>query len=159
MSARTRSVIGGALAILACNAVGITGALFTSTDTAWYSALAKPSFQPPGWLFGPVWTLLYSMMGVAIYRVFQRRDQPGGRRAMTLFAVQLVLNGVWTPVFFGAGAITLALGVLLALWVALALTIRSFAAIDRVAAWLLAPYLLWVSFATVLNAAIVSLNT
>ena len=154
----TQRVIGNVVAIAICNAVGILGAVFTSTDTQWYQTLAKPSFQPPGWIFGPMWTLLYSLMGVALFRVIERRSQPHARTALWLFAAQLVLNGIWSPLFFGAEAIGAALVVIGMLVVVLSVTIRQFLAIDRLSGMLLVPYLGWVSFATVLNAAIVSLN-
>lgn len=153
-----RRMAGAALAVLACNAVGIAGALFTSTDTAWYQNLTKPAFQPPGWLFGPVWTLLYTLMGVAIYRIIVRRHEKGARAAIALFAAQLVLNGLWSPIFFGAGAIAVALGVIVAMVVLVALTIHRFWRVDRIAGGLLVPYLAWISFATILNATIVALN-
>ena len=153
-----RHIAGTAVAILLCNAVGIAGALFTSTDTVWYETLTKPAFQPPGWLFGPVWTLLYTLMGVALYRIVQRRHQAGARVALGLFAAQLFLNGIWSPIFFGAEAIGVALIVITTLLAVLALTIKRFMAIDRTAGWLLVPYIAWVSFATVLTATIVSLN-
>ena len=153
-----RRVLGTTVAIVGCNAVGIAGALFTSTQTPWYTNLVKPSFQPPGWIFGPMWTLLYTLMGVALYRLYERRDRDGARAALWLFAAQLLLNGVWSPIFFGAQAITLALIVIGTLVLVLALTTRRAFAIDGVAGWLLVPYLAWVSFATILNAAIVRLN-
>ncbi len=151
-------VIGTTIAIAACNAVGILGAAFTSTDTAWYTSLAKPSFQPPGWVFGPMWTLLYTLMGVALYRVVVRREQPEARAALCLFAAQLFLNGIWSPIFFGAEAIVVAGVVIGMLVVVLAWTILRFLEVDRVAGALLVPYLAWVSFATVLNVAIAVLN-
>jgi tryptophan-rich sensory protein len=132
--------------------------LFTSTDTAWYQTLAKPSFQPPGWLFGPVWTLLYTLMGIALFRVFERRDHPAARTALGLFVVQLALNGIWSPVFFGAQAIGWALGIIAVMLVFILLTTWRFWSIDRVAGGLFLPYVAWVSFATVLNGSIVSLN-
>lgn len=153
-----RIALATAAAVVACNLVGAAGAFFTSTDTAWYLGLAKPSFQPSGWLFGPVWTLLYSLMGVALVRVAVRRDRPGARQAIGLFAAQMVLNAIWSPIFFGAEAIALALGVILLLVVMVGLTMRRFFAVDRLAGWLLVPYLAWLAFATVLNGAIVVLN-
>lgn len=155
---RVRRFLETGIAVLGCNAVGIAGALFTSTDTAWYRALAKPSFQPPGWLFGPVWTLLYTLMGVALQRIYERRGQPGASTALLLFAAQLALNGIWSPIFFGAQAITAALIVIVLLAPTVALTLLRFWAIDRTAGALLVPYLAWVSFAAVLNAALVVLN-
>ena len=156
---RTAARLLQALAAVAlCNAVGILGAVFTTPDTAWYTALAKPSFQPPGWLFGPVWTALYTMMGVAAFRIFERRDRRGATAALVLFGAQLVLNGIWSPVFFGAQAIRVSLVILFALVGMVALVLRRFRAIDEAAGWLLAPYLAWLSFASVLNGAIVWLN-
>ncbi len=114
------------LALLLCNAVGIAGAMFTSTDTAWYEGLLKPAFQPPGWIFGPLCTALYTMMGVALYRVFERRDRVGGRKALWLFGGQLLLNGIWSPIFFAARAVAPALFVIVALALLLTLTITRF---------------------------------
>jgi benzodiazapine receptor len=151
---------GAAIFVLGCQLAGAVGAATTETGgSTWYAALAKPSFQPPGWVFGPVWITLYTLMGIAAWRVWERREQsPAARRALGLFLGQLVLNAVWTPVFFGAHKLGLALAILLALAGTVALTIHAFRRVDRVAAWMLAPYLLWVLFASVLNAAIVWLN-
>ena len=151
-------VVGTLIAIVACNAVGVAGALFTATDTAWYTNLVKPAFQPPGWIFGPMWTLLYSLMGVALYRMVERRNREGARTALWLFAAQLFLNGIWSPIFFGAQAITFALVVIGMLVVAVAFTIARFWKIDRAAGALLVPYLAWIAFATILNATLVHLN-
>lgn len=155
-----RNWLTAAAFVLGCQLAGILGVVTTQTGTSsWYRELAKPSFQPPPWLFGPVWTLLYALMGIAAWRVWRRgMDKPGVRLALGLFAVQLALNAAWSPVFFGAHAIGLALAILAALWLVLVATIRSFGMVDRTAAWLLAPYLAWVSFALVLNAAILQLN-
>ena len=147
-----------ALGIVGCNAVGVAGALFTSTQTDWYRQLVKPSFQPPGWIFGPMWTLLYTLMGISLYRLYARRDQEGARVVLWLFAAQLLLNGVWSPIFFGAQAVGAALAVIIAMVALVALTAKRAFAIDRLAGWLLVPYLGWISFATVLNAAILRLN-
>ncbi len=145
-------------AVVLCNAVGALGALTTSTDTAWYMGLAKPSFQPPGWLFGPVWTTLYTLMGVALFRLFERRDEPGGRAVLGLFAVQLLLNGIWSPVFFGAQALGAALAIIITMDAVVALTAWRARSLDRVAAGLLLPYLAWILFATVLNATLLAMN-
>ena len=149
-----------ALFVLACQAVGIVGALTTDTgDSSWYAALDKPAFNPPGWVFGPVWTLLYALMGVAAFLVWREgTDRPEVRRALGLFAAQLVLNGIWTPIFFGAESIVGGAVVIVALLVVLALTVRAFFGISKVAGWLLVPYLLWVAFATVLTLSIWGLN-
>ena len=146
--------------VLVCQLAGIVGVLTTETGTStWYRELAKPSFQPPGWVFGPVWTLLYALMGIAAWRVWRLGvERPGVGRALGLFAVQLLLNAAWSPIFFGAHAIGPALAVLAALWLTLLATIVAFRPLDRIAALLLAPYLAWVTFATVLNASILALN-
>jgi benzodiazapine receptor len=121
----------------------------------WYTGLVKPSFNPPNWIFGPVWSTLYAMMVLSFWRVLLR-DAP--RNAIAVFIVQMVLNGFWSVAFFGMHDIALALGVVLLLEALILLTIFLFARIDRLAAWLLAPYALWVGFASILNAAILSLN-
>ena len=123
----------------------------------WYAGLAKPSFTPPNALFGPVWTVLYVMMAVAVWRVGATSD-PARPRAVALFGVQLAFNAIWSPVFFGLEAPKLALAIIVALLVSLAATLAAFWRIDRLAALLLAPYLVWVCYATALNAAIVALN-
>lgn len=146
--------------VLACELVGVLGAVSTDAGASpWYRALAKPSFQPPAWVFGPVWTLLYALMGIAAWRIGrQGLDAPGVRVALALFAAQLVLNAAWSPVFFGAHRIGLALAVLAALWLVLVPTALVFLRLDRPAGVLLLPYLAWVSFALVLNAALWRLN-
>ena len=146
--------------VVACELVGVIGAATTDTGTsAWYLALAKPAFQPPGWVFGPAWTLLYALMGIAAWRVWSSgaaaRDK---RRALTFFGIQLALNAAWTPVFFGAHWIGAALVILLLLWLFLVGTMAAFRRVDPIAMWLLLPYLAWVTFATILNAAILNLN-
>lgn len=154
----------GALAlvlhVLGANAVGLLGALTTATgDSSWYQSLAKPPFQPPPWVFGPVWTVLYTLMGIAAWRVTRSAaPRPVIRTAIAAYAIQLVLNGIWTPVFFGAQAPRAGLLILVLLVVAVAFTINAFRRADRTAAWLLVPYLLWGLFATALNGSIVALG-
>jgi translocator protein len=143
--------------ILLCQAAGALGALTTQTGgSSWYQTLEKPSFNPPGWVFGPVWTLLYALMGIALFLLI--RQWPGSRLAIILFAVQLMLNAAWTPVFFGAHQIGAALLVIVILWLAIAATMAAAWFAAPAASLLLAPYLLWVTFATVLNAAFWRLN-
>jgi tryptophan-rich sensory protein len=121
----------------------------------WYAGLAKPSFNPPGWIFGPVWTVLYVLIAVAGWRTFER-DRRGW--AMRLWWAQLALNFLWSPVFFAAHRIGLALIVILLMLAAiLAFTAASWRQ-DRVAAWLFAPYAAWVAFASLLNGSIWMLN-
>lgn len=155
-----RSWIGAVVFVLVCQSAGVIGALTTQTgDSSWYMTLDKPSFNPPGWVFGPVWTLLYALMGIAAWRVFRLpRGTPGRTAGLVLFAVQLLLNAIWSPVFFGAERIDLALGIIAALWAVLMATTVLFFKADRPAGWMLVPYILWVSFATVLNASLLSLN-
>jgi len=145
--------------LLSFSAAGV-GSLATSTQSDWYRELIKPSFNPPGWVFGPVWTVLYILIGVSFFLVW-RRGFPGkaGRAALVCFLVQLALNAVWTLLFFGLQSPALALVDIVALLVAIVLTIILFSSISRVAACLLIPYLAWVSFATVLNGAIWRLNS
>jgi translocator protein len=143
---------------LVCFLAAGLGSLFTMVSLGgWYTALVKPSWNPPSWLFGPVWTALYAMMAVAGWLVW-RQGGPGGRLALQLFAVQLVLNVGWSAVFFGLQMPGLAFAEILALWVAIAATLRTSWRVSRPAGILLVPYLLWVSFAAVLNFAIWRLN-
>lgn len=155
---RPRASHGLALAafVVGCNAAGGLGALATSA--ARYRALTLPAWAPPGWLFGPVWLALYTMMGVAAWLVWRRPAGAGRTRALTWFGAQLALNAAWTPVFFGLEATGAALAVIAALLVAIVATIAVFARQRRAAAALLVPYLAWVGFATALNGAIWYLN-
>ncbi|MBP6633127.1 MAG: tryptophan-rich sensory protein [Kofleriaceae bacterium] len=126
--------------------------------SAWYAGLAKPSFTPPGWLFGPAWTVLYVLMAVGAWMVW-RQAGPGRRaRPLALYGVQLALNAAWTPVVFGAHQLGWGLVTIVAMWLAIALTIRAFWQVRPLAGALLLPYLAWVTFATTLNAALWRLN-
>ncbi len=148
-------------AIVACEAVGgVTGALTAESITTWYTTLEKPPFNPPNGIFGPVWTALYLLMGVSLYltRKAGARGRDAGA-ATRLFAVQLTLNALWPLIFFRLRSPRWAFVEILALWVALALTIRAIARISGLAALLLAPYLLWVSFAALLNYSVWRRNT
>ncbi len=119
----------------------------------WYASLRKPPGTPPNGLFGPMWTMLYVAMGVAFALVWHRAPAgPPKKRAMVLFLIQFALNLAWTPLFFGAGQIAGALGLIVILFLAIALTIAAFRPLDRLAMWLLVPYLGWVGYATYLNA-------
>ena len=122
-----------------------------SMPDAWYASLHKPSWNPPGWVFGPVWTLIYIMMAVAAWLVWRRGGLRVNRGPLSLFMVQLALNAVWTPLFFGLHQPGWAFVDIVLLWLAIATTITAFRRVHRGAAWLLVPYLAWVSFASVLN--------
>ena len=125
----------------------------------WYAGLVKPSFNPPNWLFGPVWGLLYAMMAVAFWRVLRQPvEEPARAAAIAAFLVQMTLNALWSVAFFTAQNPPLGFAVIAALWIAIVATIALFARLDRVAARLLVPYLAWVSFAALLNGAIWRLN-
>lgn len=152
-----REALALAALVAACFAVAATGALVTVPAVAgWYQGITKPWFNPPAWVFGPVWTVLYALMGWAAFLAWRRRGLFS--RQLALFGAQLLLNGLWSPVFFGLGRPGAALIVLAALWVAIALTLVAFWQTERRAGVLLIPYLAWVSFAAVLNAAIWRLN-
>ncbi len=141
---------------VACFAVAAIGGLTTAQSLAdWYPTLRQPSWQPPSWLFGPVWTVLYAMMAVAAWLVWQKGDS---KTAMFLFFGQLALNLAWPILFFGAHSPGLALMNIGMLWLAIAATIFAFAMKSRTAAFMMVPYIMWVSFASALNAAIWMLN-
>ena len=138
--------------------VGIVGSVFTvSSISTWYATLQKPLLNPPAWIFGPVWTTLYLLMGITLWLVW-KSDSQQKRMAIGVFFIQLFLNGIWTPVFFGAHSIVAALAIILLLWVTIVVTMGIFAKISKAAVWLLVPYILWVSFAAYLNFALWVLN-
>jgi len=150
-----------ALAVLTgiCLGAGMLGAAVTATSVStWYAGIAKPSFTPPDAVFGPVWTALYLLMAVAAWRVWRRADRDTARGPLTLFALQLALNLGWSVAFFGLRNIGFAVGIILALDLAVLATILLFRRIDGPAALLLVPYLAWIAFATVLTVAIWRLN-
>lgn len=139
--------------IIIPQAVGGIGALMTEPSVrSWYAGLNKPSFNPPDWIFGPVWTALYLMMGIALYLVWRKglsRKEP--RTAVAAFGVQLFLNLAWSFLFFYLHLPFAAFIEIILLWIAIAATMAAFARVSRAACWLMVPYLLWVSFASVLN--------
>lgn len=138
---------------------GLSGYATSSGVATWYPTLVKPSFNPPAWVFGPVWTLLYLMMGVAAFLVWRRgTDAEGVRIALAVFAIQLILNGLWSLLFFGLRSPGLALVDIALLWVAIGAAVWLFWRVVPAAGLLLLPYWAWVSFATVLNGSIWSLN-
>ena len=132
-------------------------AVFVSTGD-WYARLNKPAWNPPGWIFGPVWTLLYIMMGVSAWMVWREGGWKTQSRPLGLFLLQWLFNVLWTPLFFGAHRVGLAFAEILLLWLALAATVILFRRVSKPAALLLIPYLAWVSFAAVLNLTIWQLN-
>ncbi len=149
-----------ALALLICLGVGALGSIFTAPAiSGWYASLIKPSFNPPNWLFSPVWTTLFILMGVALFLILRRpKNIQYRRQAVSLFIVQLFLNLLWSFFFFflqnpGAALVEIAI-----LWMAILLSLIYGAKVNRAVLWLLLPYLLWVSFASFLNYSIWALN-
>ena len=148
------------ICIVACLGAGVIGSVFTrSAIPTWYATLEKPAFTPPNWLFAPVWTLLYILMGIAAFLVWRKGlENRQVRIALIVFLIQLVLNALWSVVFFGLESPLYGLVVISILWVAILVTIIKFFKISRVASVLMWPYLLWVTFAAVLNSSIWLLN-
>lgn len=148
------------VAVAVSQAAGIIGSLFTSPAiSTWYATLVRPPLNPPSWAFAPVWTTLFLLMGIAAFLVWRRGlGRNDVRVALTVFGVQLGLNTLWSILFFGFQTPFLSLLEIVVLWLAIAATIGLFFRINKPAAYLLIPYLLWVSFATYLNAAYWFLN-
>ncbi len=148
------------VSVIGCELVGILGTPFTiSAIPTWYATLNKPFFAPPNWLFGPAWTLLYFLMGLAFYLIWKQGWQKKKNKiAGKYFLAQLALNFIWSPIFFGLRAPLIGLIVIVAMWTMIVITMKKFYPLSKPAFYLLVPYLLWVSFATLLNGAIVVLN-
>jgi benzodiazapine receptor len=157
---KAHEIPGLILSILICQSAGLIGSFFTGPAlSTWYVTLNKPSFTPPNWLFAPVWITLYTLMGVSAFLVW-RQGLKGrqGRIVLAIFCVHLSLNAFWSVAFFGLRSPPAGLIVIVMLWIAIVLTILKFFAISKSAGVVLIPYILWVSIAAVLNAAIVILN-
>ena len=145
---------------------GIIGSLFTAPAiSGWYAGLIKPAINPPSWVFGPMWTTLYILMGIAAYLVWQSyaehndtAEKRRRRNALVIFDVQLILNAVWSIIFFGLERPGAAFFEIVLLWCAIGATIYVFYPISRTAAYLLIPYIAWVSFAAYLNYSLWMLN-
>lgn len=152
------------LFILLCQTAGLLATPITiEAIPTWYDGLTKPPFSPPNWLFGPVWTLLYTLMGIAGYLVWEKRgktaeDQNTRRAALSFFAAQLALNFLWSVLFFGLRNPELALADILVLWTLILMCILTFQKLSKAAAYLMVPYFMWVSFATLLNFSLAVLN-
>lgn len=141
-------------------AIGATAGFFTATGVdSWYQTINKPTWNPPNWIFAPVWTTLYVMMGIALFLVWKSDTSESLKKtAITLFGIQLVLNFFWSFIFFNQHQPGWALVEIIVMWASILLTIFSFANVSKTAAWLLVPYISWVSFATILNYTIWQLN-
>jgi len=155
-----KKALGILVFVLICELAGFIGSVFTTPSIpGWYAALDKPSFNPPNWVFAPVWTILYALMGISAYLVYEKGlKRIEVRKALAVFAGQLVLNTLWSIVFFGAHMILGAAVIIVFLWGMILATIWLFSRISKAAAYLLVPYILWVSFAAVLNISLYVLN-
>lgn len=147
-------------AIVVSELTGVVGSIFTVSSIAtWYTTLVRPSVAPPNWIFAPVWTTLFALMGIAAFIIWnkglERRDV---RNALGVFVVQLILNVFWSSIFFGMQNPGAAFAEIIVLWLAILMTTISFAKISKLAAWLLVPYIIWVTFAAYLNYAFWILN-
>jgi translocator protein len=155
----TRQIIALAISIVICLSVAGLGSLLTVPSIEpWYSTLQKPQWTPPNWLFGPVWTMLYLCMAVAVWLVWREAGFAHARFPLALFAIQLALNVAWSGIFFGLRSTGFALVEIICLWAFILATTFAFWPASRVAALLMVPYLMWSAFAAILNAAIWRLN-
>lgn len=155
-----RSAIKFVISILLCYAAGFVGSVFTRPAIpTWYVTLNKPSFTPPNWLFFPVWTTLYGLMGISVFLIWRKGlKEKRVSIALVLFAIQLILNALWSIAFFGLHSPISGLVIIIVLWVAILLTMIWFFRISGVAGWLLVPYMVWVGFAAILNFYVYLLN-
>lgn len=159
MSTRLRSAAALVVSTGSCLLVGVSGSLVTATSVReWYPHIQKPSWTPPSAAFGPVWTALYLLMGVSAWLIWRDSVGSARRAALLVFVTQLVLNGTWSFLFFGLRSPGWAALEIVLLWSSIAATMLAFARIRRLAAVLLLPYLVWVSYAMALNVAIWNLN-
>jgi benzodiazapine receptor len=148
------------ISLFVCQLAGIIGSIFTTPAiTTWYASLKKPSFNPPNWLFGPVWITLFVLMGISLFLVWRKgSDAPFVRNGLILFGIQLVFNVLWSVAFFGLKSPISGLVVIVVLWITILLTILQFSKVSEIATALLIPYIVWVSFAAVLNLSLFLLN-
>jgi benzodiazapine receptor len=148
------------LSIAVCQLAGIIGSFFTMPQIpTWYATLEKPAFGPPNWLFGPVWVVLYLFMGIAMFLIWRQGTKSMHvTSALSIFIVQLLLNVLWSVVFFGLKSPVGGLVVIVLLWIAVLATIIRFRKVSEIASMLLIPYILWVTFAAILNFALFRLN-
>lgn len=148
------------ISISICQLAGVIGSIFTSPSIpVWYATLQKPFFSPPNWIFAPVWILLFTLMGISLYLILiENLHDKAVKIGLVIFSIQLILNISWSYLFFNLQNILFALFEIIILWFAIVLTIYQFQKINKKSAYLLMPYLLWVTFAAILNFAIWRLN-
>lgn len=145
--------------IALCQAAGLIGSIFTIPQVnIWYKTLAQPSFAPPSWLFGPVWTTLYTLMGIALFLMWNAPRSRQRRLALVAFFIQLGLNAIWSPIFFGLHVLTASVVVIVLLLITIIITMMAMYKVRPAATYLFIPYVVWVAFATMLNIAIWRLN-
>ncbi|MCX6789483.1 MAG: tryptophan-rich sensory protein [Candidatus Gribaldobacteria bacterium] len=143
------------IAVVVCELAGVIGSVLTTPSIAsWYATLPKPALNPPAWVFAPVWTILFALMGVSLYLIWREKQKSQSRIAVFVFFQQLGLNVLWSALFFEMHNPMLAFAEIIVLWMCILMTIFYFAKISKPAAWLLVPYIFWVSFAGYLNYAI-----
>jgi len=149
-----RNFIKLVISLAVCQLAGGIGSIFTSSSVkTWYLTINKPSFNPPNWVFAPVWIILFLLMGISLFLVWKK-----GKKGLPIFFIQLFFNILWSVMFFGLKSPLLGFVVIIVLWILILLTIIKFFRISKTAGWLLIPYILWVSFASILNLAILTLN-
>jgi translocator protein len=154
-----KTIIGIIISIIIAQSAGLVGSFFTIPGIEnWYSYLEKPSFNPPGWLFAPAWITLYTLMGIAAFFIWKKRKEVKAQDALFFYGAQLVLNALWSVIFFGLKSPSLAFLDIVFLWLLILATMVKFYRIEKAAGFLLVPYFLWVSFASVLNFFIWQLN-
>ena len=161
MNQRIRNGVELVLFVAFCEMAGVIGAFFTTSSIpTWYAGLRKPDLAPPNWVFAPVWTTLYGLMGVSLFLVWRKTLGKGSRSlAIAVFIMQLILNVLWSYLFFGLRSPFLGVVEITILWFAIAATVTFFSRISRTAGLILLPYLGWVSLAAYLNYMIFTLNT
>ena len=157
---RMTDIVKLLISVLACQCAGFIGSIFTTPSIpTWYATLQKPTFTPPNWLFAPAWITLYLLMGISAFIIWRRGvDNRGVREALIVFLIQLILNSLWSVVFFGLKSPLYGVVVIIVLWIAILFTILKFFKLSTVAGGLLLPYILWVSFAAALNISVWVLN-
>ncbi|MFA5392481.1 MAG: TspO/MBR family protein [Candidatus Paceibacterota bacterium] len=147
------------VSILIALSAGFIGSFFTAPSiSSWYAFINKPSFSPPNWLFAPAWILLYILMAIAAFLVWKKRDNLKTKQALIFYGIQLILNALWSIIFFGMKNPGLAFLEIIILWLFILITLIKFYKINKVAGLLFVPYFLWVSFASILNFAVWMLN-
>jgi len=144
--------------ILICQLAGFIGSIFTTPQISWYETLQKPSFAPPNWLFAPVWTILFILMGLSLYWIWEKKLEKNFKKAIIFFSVQLILNILWSYFFFGLRNPFYGFIEIIILWIFIAITIFEFYKLSKKAGLILIPYIVWVSIATILNYYILVLN-